>query len=134
MASIYIIGEPGSDVLKIGISVNPAHRLRDIKISNPSDVEVLWEQAVDNARRVERNVHLVLVDLRIRGEWFKVSLREAVAVVEKIIAKEPENEKEERRVAAWEALAREAAAECQNDDDTIEYLSKRAKRLRFPRV
>ena len=125
---VYIIGEPGSDVLKIGISSDPARRLRDVRISNPYDVKVLWERSVEHARRVERNVHLALVGVRIRGEWFRVSLAEAIEVIERTVTKEPVERMRQEWQDAWQArLDRQVADLTVEPPETV-------KRSRFPRV
>ena len=116
MKSIYIIGERNSTRLKIGISANPARRLKNIMTDNPYDVEVLWDRIVHRARRVEMNAHLVLADVRIRGEWFNVTLADAIAVIEKIIALQEEVRKPPEGFGA-----------------TAEHLPN-VSRLRFPRV
>lgn len=101
MKSIYVIGEQDSDILKIGISDNPTRRLADIRISNPYDVRVLWERSVEHAHRIERNVHFCLIDARIRGEWFRVSLAQAIEVIEKAITNAPVEQMQQEQRAAW---------------------------------
>ena len=65
------------------IAYDTAQRLRNIRYSYPANVELLWEQEVGKiARSVEAAAHRTLADRRIIGEWFRVSLDEAVLAVE----------------------------------------------------
>lgn len=129
MKAVYIIGEVGSDVLKIGISDDPDRRCRDLRLSNPYDIKVLWERSTEHARRIERNVHLALVDVRIRGEWFRISLAEAIAVIERTITNEPiERMRQEWRDARQARIARQVAS--LPDEPQEEPVAPR----RFPRV
>lgn len=64
---------------KIGISDNPAVRAKEVRRSAP--VRVVFAQEAPECRRVERKAHLILADRHVGGEWFSVSIEEAVDVV-----------------------------------------------------
>lgn len=132
MSSIYIIGERDSGVLKIGIAHNTVKRLNGIKIGNPHDIDILWERSIGaHARAVEQSVHLALAGVRIRGEWFKITLPEAIAAIEKSIANEPLERMRREWRDAWQArLDRHIAAVQAAEPAEI----PQEKPRRFPRV
>ncbi len=128
VTAVYIIGERGSDVLKIGISTDPARRLNDLRFSNPYDIQVLWERPVEHARLVEKNVHQALASVRIRGEWFKIPLGDAIAVVERTIINEPIERMHQEWRDAWQArIDRQVSEVAPEPQEPI-------KPQRFPRV
>lgn len=104
MKKIYIIGERDSDMLKIGIAHNPGRRLSALQTSNPYEIELLWERSIgEHARRIERSVHLTLATVRIRGEWFRISLPRAISAIEKTIVNEPIEQMRREWREAWQA-------------------------------
>lgn len=80
---IYVMGEPSNGIMKVGITYDTAQRLRNIRYSYPANVELLWEQEVGKiARSVEAAAHRTLAERRIIGEWFRVTLDEAILAIE----------------------------------------------------
>ena len=77
---VYVAGDQNG-ALKIGISFNPTQRLTQLQHTSPL---VLHHQTSvsGSARSVERVAHLLLSEKRLRGEWFDVSIEEAIAAVE----------------------------------------------------
>ncbi len=101
---VYIIGERDSNVLKIGIAHNTAKRLRNLRTANPYDIEILWERSIgSHARMIEQRVHVILACVRIRGEWFRISLPDAIAAIEETIESEPLERMRREWRDAWQA-------------------------------
>ena len=82
-AALYLI--QFGEFVKVGISNDPTARLRTIQSGLPAEATMPYyavlpkrEMAVD----LEKRVHQKLQDRRARGEWFRVSVDEAVAVVD----------------------------------------------------
>jgi|SRR5579859_647860 len=82
---VYIIHEvDAADICKIGITNNVAHRLSDLQISN-------WRQLVlaatvpviaqSEALKIERYVHQIFAGKRLNGEWFRVTVQEALTAI-----------------------------------------------------
>lgn len=69
---------------KIGITNDPAQRLSQIQTSNPVDVNLVFTGKVLNTEMVERKLHYILREWRVRGEWFKMPKELVEAVIEDI--------------------------------------------------
>ena len=69
---IYVIAPEGSSVVKIGHTANkPTDRVGSLQTGNPERLVVRWAAEGDEA--LERHLHFVFKDYRIRGEWFDLS-------------------------------------------------------------
>jgi hypothetical protein len=80
---VYFVGAPGR--IKIGYTVHPEKRLQSLQ---QIDMERLTSLAVIHGTRVtERQLHDLLRDYHIRGEWFK-DCPEVRAVMARAIAGE----------------------------------------------
>ncbi|MFI5867712.1 GIY-YIG nuclease family protein [Streptomyces sp. NPDC051546] len=67
-SSVYVIGSAGSTRVKIGTSVNPEKRLKELQTGNPDRLEVLW--CTPGGRELEALLHRAFADRRVEGEWF----------------------------------------------------------------
>jgi predicted GIY-YIG superfamily endonuclease len=81
--SVYVIGSGGGPV-KIGYARNVNKRLQSLQIGSHEQLYVL--ETIDRlthkeALAIERAVHKELADKRVRGEWFDVSLDEAMKAI-----------------------------------------------------
>ncbi len=65
---VYVIGSAGSTRVKIGTSVSPEKRLKELQTGNPDRLEVLW--STFGGRELEGLLHRAFADHRIEGEWF----------------------------------------------------------------
>lgn len=95
---IYVIGPEESAIVKIGHTTNkPSFRLGNLQTGNPELLVVRW--AGEGDELLERHLHAVFKDYRIRGEWFDLSpLGDPVQAVKDEIGKASE------RLARGEAL------------------------------
>jgi len=66
---VYFAGK--GDTVKIGISVNPKERIRNLQVASPDLVTLLATQK--GGRDVELKLHERFKGDRIMGEWFKMS-------------------------------------------------------------
>tara|TARA_R110001606_G_scaffold146416_1_gene286385 strand:- start:244 stop:600 length:357 start_codon:yes stop_codon:yes gene_type:complete len=83
---IYVVGcFEKMKAIKIGISHRPTYqgRLQQLQTGNPFNLHVYAEFPVHNrhAMKNERNVHDVLSDNRMKGEWFNIHPRHAIEVI-----------------------------------------------------
>ena len=88
MQYIYIASN-GSGFVKIGISQNPKRRSKEISWANENGVEVIYQsnQAVSNARKIERIIHKKYHKLKKHSEWFKVEdIQSLIQFIEKCVA------------------------------------------------
>ncbi|MER6522564.1 GIY-YIG nuclease family protein [Streptomyces sp. NPDC001553] len=65
---VYVIGSAGSTRVKIGTSVSPEKRLKELQTGNPNRLEVLWH--TPGGRELEAQLHQVFAEYRGEGEWF----------------------------------------------------------------
>ncbi|AJT62476.3 hypothetical protein T261_0787 [Streptomyces lydicus] len=63
-----MIGSAGSTRVKIGTSVSPEKRLKELQTGNPDRLEVLWYTS--GGRELEALLHQAFADHRVEGEWF----------------------------------------------------------------
>ncbi|KAM0743586.1 hypothetical protein ACQRIT_001845 [Beauveria bassiana] len=126
---VYLYQVSGNDSLvKVGFTTGPvAQRLESWKKDCHREPAQLYPapdavcKAVPHAHRVERLVHAELMEHRVRVycepcekqhvEWFKVSVKHAVAVIEKWslwIQRRPYEKRETRQSVKWSLKAEEA--------------------------
>ncbi|MFI1608062.1 GIY-YIG nuclease family protein [Streptomyces griseofuscus] len=65
---VYVIGSPGSSLVKVGTTTQLAKRLRVLQLSSPVPLEVVWSMPGDRAS--EAALHEHFAHLREHGEWF----------------------------------------------------------------
>jgi hypothetical protein len=77
---VYVIGQPGHQIAKVGTTSNLRARLRAIQTGHPFRLQVLW--ACPGGRRLEAWLHEGLAPRRLQGEWFDFDEFDPVLVVE----------------------------------------------------
>lgn len=82
---VYVM-RSASGPIKIGRSAIPHERLKTIQSSNAAAIELchISEERAD-AASIENVAHRLLETKRLAGEWFDVSVYEAVAAIEAAI-------------------------------------------------
>lgn len=82
LTSIYVIG-PTEGPFKIGYSANPTARLSSLQTGRTDTLVLHYseETETDKAKVIEKLIHRTLGYKRIRGEWFDVTLEEAIGEV-----------------------------------------------------
>lgn len=79
---VYVVGaEDGPK--KIGYSANPKQRIQILQIASPIRLTTGYMGRCDttHARAIEAKAHSILAGRRLSGEWFSVSLSDAVEAV-----------------------------------------------------
>jgi len=64
---LYFIGS--ENLVKIGSSVNPQNRIKELEIGNPQKMYLI--AAFANMGNIESEMHKKFDHLRVRGEWFR---------------------------------------------------------------
>lgn len=81
---LYVIGTGnGSGIVKIGRSVNPGQRLRNLQVGNPQKVRII--HLVPRGGYLEPRLHEKLAANSIGGEWFDFGARDPLKVVAAVI-------------------------------------------------
>lgn len=70
---VYFILARRCRAVKIGFSINPALRIKEIQTMCPEKLTFLGQ--IRGSQRSERELHCLLATERLHGEWFKVSPR-----------------------------------------------------------
>jgi hypothetical protein len=80
---VYVLSYPGSDKLKIGHSLDPFDRAEDIggtkAPENPVVEAFFW--CSERREDVERAAHKLKRERRHNGEWFDISVEQAMATI-----------------------------------------------------
>lgn len=83
LTSIYVIG-PEAGPFKIGYSASPTARLSSLQTGTTEYLRLHYQQEceTEKAKVIEKLIHRQLAHKRIRGEWFAVTLDEAISEVQ----------------------------------------------------
>jgi hypothetical protein len=65
---IYIIKIKGRSYVKIGYSIDPQKRLKELQTGNHQKLELL--KVFDGSRELEYEFHTLFAGNRVQGEWF----------------------------------------------------------------
>ncbi|MFI8792665.1 GIY-YIG nuclease family protein [Streptomyces sp. NPDC055105] len=76
---VYVIGQTGSPVVKIGVTKNLRSRLKGIQTGSPVRLEVLWSQPA--GYELEAALHAHFSAKRLEGEWFDFGSSDPVEAV-----------------------------------------------------
>jgi hypothetical protein len=89
---LYVIGASRSGPLKLGISVNPDRRVNELQTGHAARLQVYHQEPVapEKARVFESLLHKNLNHRRTHGEWFDVTVEQAIAdIIFVLIEHEP---------------------------------------------
>jgi hypothetical protein len=81
---LYVIASSPEGPCKIGFSANPEKRVRQLQTGHAYLLNLHYSQVVPNneARKIERLVHQTIGYRRSKGEWFDISVSDAIAEVQ----------------------------------------------------
>lgn len=85
MRAVYI-ASAGRNRVKVGVSTNPARRVRSLSGASGYRLRLAEARDTDDAEAVERLAHWLLRATRLHGEWFRVNVETAKAAVERAMA------------------------------------------------
>ncbi len=69
---VYIIGSVGHRLYKIGISTDVAKRLETLQTGSAYPLTVIEACECEDPRSVEKELHKICAQFRMRGEWFQM--------------------------------------------------------------
>lgn len=80
---IYVIAYDEAGPVKIGYSADPSRRVRQLQTGQANKLVLYYSQDVsrDEARKIEKMIHETNGYLRGRGEWFNMSVEDAIVEV-----------------------------------------------------
>lgn len=79
MTFIYVIAPETGNTVKIGYSEDPEARLKQLQTGHPQQLKLIHTEEVDDcvARAIEQKIHVANSSLRLKGEWFSMSVEQA---------------------------------------------------------
>ena len=83
MKQVYVIQSLKEGDFKIGVSKNPKKRLKQLQTGNSSELKLILTYPSEFANKIEKTLHNQLTRSREIGEWFNMSLTEALMLDEK---------------------------------------------------
>jgi hypothetical protein len=86
---VYVIGQEAGPS-KVGIASSVERHLRDLQTGNHLRLKVMavsQELTLSEARRAERQAHVLLREKRLFGEWFNVDELAAVSMMHPALAR-----------------------------------------------
>lgn len=83
MKSLYVV-QAQSGLVKIGIAKDPAARLEALQTGSPEHLALVHTHMPEDfpADAVERAAHDILRSMRRKGEWFEVSVEQAIDAIQ----------------------------------------------------
>jgi hypothetical protein len=80
---IYVIAADSAGPVKLGISFDPDRRLRELQTASPVTLNIHHREPVNASlvKTLEKILHRDLAHHRRRGEWFGLSVEEAIKQV-----------------------------------------------------
>jgi hypothetical protein len=81
---VYIIAADDAGPVKIGFSKNPEKRLKQFQTGHPQPLRLCHSLAFEGkrAKGIERIIHQTINHLRVQGEWFGLTVADAIAELE----------------------------------------------------
>lgn len=81
---LYVIGWDANGPVKIGYTTDPERRLAQLQTAQPNPLQIFHTREVEaeRARLMEGLVHKVNRRHKINGEWYNLSVDDAIAEIE----------------------------------------------------
>jgi predicted GIY-YIG superfamily endonuclease len=77
---IYVIASNPNGPVKIGRSADPPKRLKQLQTGHAQPLSIHYQQEIsgDEVNLMERAVHKTIRHKRLKGEWFSITVEEAI--------------------------------------------------------
>ena len=73
---VYLLEDQNTQLIKIGISIDPEFRAKQIDIAFGTDTKILGILEIEDAARTEKFIHGMLSAHRVIGEWFEIDSKQ----------------------------------------------------------
>lgn len=81
---IYVIKNPLTNYVKIGVAQNPEQRLKQLMTGAGTELELCYKSMIcSNAFEIEKKAHDMFKEQSVFGEWFNVDVQEATEFIER---------------------------------------------------
>lgn len=93
-AHVYIL--EGDGRIKLGMSGDPEKRMYSIQLNTVDNLKLVFKtEATEDYLLIERIAHKKLKKFKVKGEWYKVSVQDAINAVNLAIEQIKDNKAEE---------------------------------------
>jgi|HigsolmetaGSP12D_1036236.scaffolds.fasta_scaffold01876_5 T5orf172 domain. len=83
---IYVIASREEGPVKIGYSDDPSRRLKQLQTGHPETLRIFYQEEIGYGRRkaslLERIIHKQNVHKRLKGEWYDLTVENAILEVQ----------------------------------------------------
>ena len=83
MKHVYIIQNLANGAFKIGTSIHPAKRVKQLQTGNDAPFKLIGSYPSEYALKIEKTLHNMFSYCKGEGEWVNISLVEALLFEEK---------------------------------------------------
>jgi len=83
MKQVYIIQNLANGAFKIGTSIHPVKRVKQLQTGNDAKFKLIATYPSEYALKIEKSLHNLHSYCKGEGEWFNISLVEALSFEEK---------------------------------------------------
>lgn len=83
MSFLYVIAAAKEGPVKLGLSVHPEKRVRQLQTASPVPLSIFHTEEIEDVRVkiAEKALHQLLGHKRMKGEWFDMTVEDAIAEV-----------------------------------------------------
>jgi len=81
---VYLINQEDSNMYKIGITNSVNKRLSSIQTANPNPLSLMYSGKVNNAKKLEKELHTHFRRQKINREWFRLDPPDVKYVIRRI--------------------------------------------------
>jgi len=79
---VYIIQLGETDIYKIGFSIDPQKRIKQLQRKSPIPLNLLWWNFGHDYKSIEKYLHHRFREQRVQGEWFQLSTEDILWITE----------------------------------------------------
>ena len=80
--TVYVIKAEKTGLYKIGYTINPEQRLKQLQLSSPDILHYVIEIQIGDMVALEKRLHEEYADKRVNGEWFNLTPEDVQSIWE----------------------------------------------------
>lgn len=90
---VYVIAADAAGAVKIGFSKHPEKRLKQLQTGHSGELRLYYHHPlpVENVKLIERAIHDLNRHKRVKGEWFDMSVEDAILEVKHAVIRYSEH-------------------------------------------
>lgn len=83
MSFLYVIAASEIGPVKLGLSIQPEKRVRQLQTGSALPLKIFHTEEIDDAlvKAAESALHRLLSHRRLKGEWFDLTVEQAISEV-----------------------------------------------------